>query len=347
LGTIPDDLALNLYSHHTATDVGIFLLKSANVFSKGYILRNNTFVACNYNGLSIPSYKGLPETIRTIELGSLNEVRVDQAVHLINSGYDIYGHWLVDFLPKIFALKFKGFDFRRLKFLIPSDTPSFGIAWLKLLGLDESNFLHYDVQNDFVTVQELIVPTMMRSSSRACIGFAEASRFLLSCVAEQHQELFASGQFGSKLFVSRAKSGRDGRTLKNRPEIEKIAEDYGYELFYPEQVSILDQISAFNGAAVLVGEYGSAMHGSMFSKIGALVCCLRAPSIHPGFLQSGICEALQQPLGYIFGSGNLMAVQSTYEIREQDFKMGLEIIEKQIKISGQAALTLTEQVQST
>jgi capsular polysaccharide biosynthesis protein len=61
---------------------------------------------------------------------------------------------------------------------------------------------------------------------------------------------------------------------KSFPEwrvFESIAELHGYEVIYPEQHQLHDQISMFAAARVIVGEFGSALHNSVFCGPGTVI----------------------------------------------------------------------------
>jgi capsular polysaccharide biosynthesis protein len=113
----------------------------------------------------------------------------------------------------------------------------------------------------------------------------------------------------------------------NRQAIEKIAADRGYALVRPETLSMVDQINMFSRAESIVGEYGSALHGSLFAPSKTVVCALRATAHHPGFLQSGLCQAMGQKIGYVFGAAGWHDVEQEFSIPEDDFKTALTLVD--------------------
>ena len=70
---------------------------------------------------------------------------------------------------------------------------------------------------------------------------------------------------------------------------------------------------------MIVGEYGSALHTSLFSRPGTTVCALRGSMGHPGFIQSGFGQALGQPTGYVFGEQVDQSGDGRFVIGEPDF----------------------------
>ena len=96
---------------------------------------------------------------------------------------------------------------------------------------------------------------------------------------------------------------RDGahRLMTSREDIEALAEQKGYFVVRPELLPIPEQIALFRQARAICGEYGSALHGSLFADAGLVVCGLKSTGPHPGFVQSGMGGMLGQPTGYVFG----------------------------------------------
>ena len=114
--------------------------------------------------------------------------------------------------------------------------------------------------------------------------------------------------------------------MRNRSEIELIAVGEGYSLVYPEQLDLGEQIALFRGAQRIVGEYGSGLHASMFSSPGSIVCALRGGARHPGFLQSGLAQALDQHCGYVLGDAPFMATQFEFGIEAAAFRQALTLM---------------------
>ena len=126
-----------------------------------------------------------------------------------------------------------------------------------------------------------------------------------------------------RLFVSRAHTD-PSRSVLNRAEIEQIAASYGYEIIYPEQMTIEEQIELFSEASQLVGEYGSGLHNSVFMPSGSVILALRGTSHHPGFIQSALGQVFRQPTGYVFSPTPVDAVHQTFSVVPNAFKLGLD-----------------------
>lgn len=90
--------------------------------------------------------------------------------------------------------------------------------------------------------------------------------------------------------------------------------------------SLAEQVALFAAARQIVGEYGSGLHGSMFSPPGTFVCAFRAAALHPGFLQSGLCQALDQKIGYVLGDAEDHAIQQEFAVEPEDVRWALRML---------------------
>ncbi len=76
---------------------------------------------------------------------------------------------------------------------------------------------------------------------------------------------FSSGRkFPSRIFISRKNAS--GRRTFNEEEIIKLFSGYGFEVVYPETMSIRDQIALFNQAEYIAGGTGAAFTNLLFGS---------------------------------------------------------------------------------
>lgn len=237
-------------------------------------------------------------------------------VLLIGPGYQVFGHWLADFLPKLYVLECAGYDLATLRFIVPADTPAFGLEWLRMCGIRDEQLSIFHAPHDSWDV-DLLIPTIIHNGLRGPM-FGEVARFLQSRIRAR------SAEHPARIFLSRARA-TPGRACRNRDEIEQIADKAGLAIVYPEQMPLADQIALYASADLVVGEYGSAMHTALFSRPGTVVCGLRGSRLHPGFLQSAMGAALRQPTGYVFGQTHDDASQ-TFTLDADEFSACLDII---------------------
>lgn len=325
LGNISSALSELYFNEMGNLETGIYTLRNVGVVGSGFIIRDGEFVACNAIGLSVGQCFHSQKS-GDVALDKKQKItKINKAVFLITLAPAVYGHWIVDFLPKIALLKMAGLDIHKLTYLVGSGVPEFGLRWLALLGIRPEQFLKYDEQCEFVAVEELLVPTNARAGSRTSGVFRQCIDEMMALVDRFSPTEDAGPQY-EKIFISRSRAGRDGRFMTNRDEIEGLAQESGYHIVYPEKLPILDQINLFRSAKSVIGEYGSGLHGTIFSAAGIDVCCLRAASEHPRFLQSGLCQAMGQQCGYVFGNAPFDAIDVEFSIDTNDFRLALRLL---------------------
>ena len=69
----------------------------------------------------------------------------------------------------------------------------------------------------------------------------------------------------AKIFVSRG-GGAKHRPCRNATEVEDLFRAHGFQIVYPEELSLADQAATFAGARVIAGFGGSAMFNMMYAQ---------------------------------------------------------------------------------
>ena len=243
-------------------------------------------------------------------------------VALIGPAHETYGHWLVDFLPRLWVLHAAGHDLATLRFIVPCDMARFGFALLALCGLTENQLILYDHWRELLVAERLLLPTILRLGDRLAPCFAEATQFWLRRAG--HTPAAAARAGGGALYLSRVGGQRN---LVNRLAIEAIATEHGLAVMRPEKLSLTEQIALFASAEIIAGEYGSALHNTIFAGAGAAVCALRGTARHPSLVQSGLATALDQDLGYVFGGTEGREADQGFYVDEQYFRLAIQLVQ--------------------
>ena len=238
---------------------------------------------------------------------------------LCGPAHETYGHWLVDFLPRLWVLRRAGHDLDRLNFLVPADLRPFASTLLRLCGIADHQLVRYQHWHEILHLEHLVMPTGMRLGDRLSPCFGHATAFWRNRAA-----LPASPPGGGAIFLSRGAGSQ--RRLVNRARIEAIAAEHGLAVMRPEDLSLTEQIVLFTSADILAGEYGSALHNVIFAGAGAAVCALRGTSRHPSLVQSGIATALGQEVGYVFGATEGGEAEQAFCVEEANFHLALELL---------------------
>jgi len=236
--------------------------------------------------------------------------------------HETWGHWLADFLPRLWVLHASGHALDKLHFLMPPDLRDFARDLLLLCGLRADQFVPYRDWHEVITTDCLLMPTGLRADNRLAPCFDVATAFWTARVRAACG--IAVGPGGAALFLSRGTAAQE-RQLVNRGEIEHVAAARGLRVVRPEVMTVAEQVALFSAAALICGEYGSGLHNAVFAAPGTVVCALRGTSRHPSFVQSGIATALRQDVGYVFGATEGQDVRQSFAVDATRFGLALRL----------------------
>ena len=297
LGMLPDELTRFYYRQRDLHAAGVFFATGLTLTGPYIFREGENVISCPEANIHPEHLEQLFEGRSTGSNGGNRQVS-GPCVLLAGPGYTIYGHWLVDLLPKLYLLRAAAQDISSLRYIIPHDVPQFALTWLKLLGIREEQLVPIAAW-ETLTCDEVLIPTTLHNGVRVSPVFFDVREFLIRAV-EAAAGPIGGGSYGERLFISRSAAPQT-RLLVNRAEIERLAEDSGFTIVHPQAMPIPEQVQLFRNATVVAGEYGSGLHGTIFSRCGTRVCAIRGDALHPAFIQSGLGTALGHPTGYVFG----------------------------------------------
>lgn len=269
------------------------------IFGKGLFLRAGEVVLlprfefCELGRLDYPVHRlslvprdGGREGEMTARMpGPLRHVE-GPCLYLAQGGETVWGHWLVDMLPRlILGLAVPS----RLRVVIDADTPSWAADMLAIAGIDRSRIVRHDKFRTALVVQDLYVPSFLRYGD-AFSPLVDLAWGLLPASPEAADR---------RLYVSRSR-GPGGSTLANAPEVEAAVRARGYRVVHAERLGVAAKSRLFSRASHVLGEYGSGMHNTVFSRAGTRVAVLQSVA-SPTYVQAGIGVRRGQPTGFAFG----------------------------------------------
>ena len=211
--------------------------------------------------------------MNSLNSSSLNKINSEKTgISIIGPGYRVYGHWLVDFIPRIkIAQEIYGKNLEGAFIPLPIDTPSWALTLIETMtGLRKENILYYDINNDIIVFSKIVVPSYIHGS------------YHFHPAMKEFYPISDSLAPNRKICISREnfEGNTDGvlKKLIDRVYFETYAVSRGYELIKPELLRFSEQIEIFKGAKKIVGEYGSALHNSLFSSNSTVVGMIRCPN---------------------------------------------------------------------
>jgi len=207
-------------------------------------------------------------------------------------GYWLWGHWLLDFLPRLaIARAALGAQIDRFAIPLPSNAPGWVADALQFFGnIAPERLFYFDLHAESVFCR------------RACIpSYAHRDYFLHSFLREFYQRAVpARPDLPTRICLSRTRFNaahpQGGHRFVQEAYFEASAERHGYSVIAPETLDFASQVALFTGAEAIIGQAGSAMHNAVFAKPGTLVGQVGMPNAH----QSRIAGLCGHRLAYLF-----------------------------------------------
>lgn len=212
----------------------------------------------------------------------LREARVvldAPALIVAGPGYSTWGHWLLDFLPRLaIGLETLRDAARHCVIPLPDDTPEFVYTMIQYFcGIGRERVFRYDINRQSVLCPQAYVPR-----------YAHENYFLHPWLGAFYQRFVGSTvpDLPRRFCVSRRAMAGGTRSVARRfaqeVTFEAAAQRHGFSCVSPETMPIDQQIALFAQAEAVLGVAGSGMHNTIFAKPGLWVGQIGLPnSIQP------------------------------------------------------------------
>ena len=229
--------------------------------------------------------------------------RVTEPVALLTQPGDrIFGHWLVDLLPRLAITRN---IHQPLRYIVKNEVLNGNAikdieSIFNIFDFDRKKALGLRPVTNAYFCEELIVPSVVRYGQQIH-SFVNSLYFPL-----RNQMNLVDYLDAKKVYLSRRKWTPSGqhRVLINALELEQYYQDRGYRIVYPEQLSFDQKLNLVRNAVEVVGEKGSALHLSLFSnKIKKMTVFLNPDEESAGLplLQQEICRIQAIDCHYVYG----------------------------------------------
>jgi capsular polysaccharide biosynthesis protein len=252
--------------------LGCYFIRDLEVSGSGYLFHRKRFVREHAHtsdvGLQWLQHEDDPGNVLVRE--PPEEIVIEgPSLVVIGPGFPIWGHWLLDFLPRIaLAQRLLGTAVAEFQIPFPADSPDWLPEMLAFFcGVSSQQILRFDRYAQRLLCRRACVPSFAHN------GYYVPHSFLTSFY---DRFLPSDGRTGSRrICISRSNFERETRGIRrvfeSRLRFEDIARRHGYEIVRPEELAIPQQISLFAGAGIIIGEHGSGMHNAIFSGRGTAV----------------------------------------------------------------------------
>ena len=313
-----------LFGQTEFAELGTYTLEDATLAPSGIAIKDG--VAFNSPAFIHPPHQvgAIAGRLLAARLPT-RRVRGTLAV-IYGPGHQTYGHWLVDFLPRLWVLAECGYDLTALRYVVPPELTTVARKLLAHMGIGRSQLVPYRYWREVIRADRLLLPTGLRVHNRIAGQFRAATAFWTGRLGKVAPEA-GDAPAATRLFVSRTRV-IGARILSNREQIEAAAAARGYAIVHPQELPLGKQAVLFSQARLIVGEYGSALHGAVYARPGTLTVGLRGTARHPSFVQSGIAHALGQQAGYLLGQTKLGYTEGeigqVFAVQPEDFERALD-----------------------
>lgn len=184
----------------------------------------------------------------------------------------VYYHWMIDILPRLELLQLSGVNFKEIDwFVVNSLSKPYQSETLKLLGIEPDKIIESD-RHSYIQATELIVPSFPGYLDWVPSG---TIKFLRQTFLPQVSLAKTSKQ---KIYVSRAKA--KNRRLINELEVSQLLSDWGFKTVFLEEMSVLEQVTIFANAEIVVAPHGSGLTNLVFCPPDTKVVELFSPNYH-------------------------------------------------------------------
>ena len=307
--------------------LGYYTIFNAKIHGLGLITLNNKLlygedIYCRQNMLTKEIIQTFKSDIhfsnnKPTTNHSFPEIVIDQPVILIaQRGIHIYGHWLLDILPKLYLIEKLGLT--EVPILLPEEIPTYAYKLLNIFNLkNRIIFYNPDIQNVLCT--NLIIPTHCRFGTNGSILHPIIGDFYKHKINQK-------GSSKRLVYLSRGKFKRTYRRLLNSKVVEDILKEFGFETIYPEHLTINEQIELMQETNILIGEFGSALHNSLFGSSEMNVLSLCGNHLI-NLVQHKVCQVRGQSCSYLFGESIFKKsnrINADYIINPAQLKISLK-----------------------
>ena len=276
--------------------LGCHLIRDAEITGHGYVFSAGRLVTQDVylHDVARSEIAARPDLLPGSALAR-RCLRIDQPViEILGPGSPVYGHWLVDFLPRAaIAREMLGEAFHECLIPLPRDLPDWTVDLLvRLTGFRPENALRYEPDAEFLSCARLCVPTF---------GHAARGYFFHSFVRDFYARFVPPRPAARtrRLCLSRRNFEHQTRgVLKGfaqRLHMEQAALRHGFEIVCPEVLSFDEQVALFAEAGIVLGEYGSALHNTLFSPARTIIGSVR----YPNSVQTRIAGLMGQDVLYL------------------------------------------------
>jgi len=242
-------------------------------------------------------------------------------------------HWMIEHLSLFWTIE-QFEQYRNLPIIVDEKSiehPNMRAA------LDKVNTFNREIVSVSVgsgyRFDKLIVPSRLVYISPSVRDHLRATDFIVHREAVEFlRKIFfiPSKQLPNRLLFLGRKTNVATR-ISNQEEIQNIFQQCGFEIVYPEELSLSQNMELFAQAKVIAGATGAAMTNIIFAPKNAKIICMLMEEAASNTIFSNISGIIGQQMIYILGKSNKdssLSYHSSFTINPSDVANCLDILLK-------------------
>lgn len=253
---------------------------------------------------------GGPEEVITVEPADRGSLRsIPEAVWLSGVHSPAFGHWIMEFLPRVWALMARP-GFGDLPIIIDERMPSQHVEALRVFA-GETNPLIVLKDHESVRVSRLWVSSNLvylpvgplpaaTGARRTRNGLDDAG--FLRLLEPVRPVLEAIGTEGTPKRIYLTRKPWQHRRLVNGPVVEELLAGHGFVTYDFADLGFREQVRLVRGADHVVAAGGSSSLTTIFGRPGLRVAVLAPPHYSDTGWLTQACRALGHELTVLVGS---------------------------------------------
>ena len=188
-----------------------------------------------------------------------------------------YFHWMIDILPKLELAALAGVSVGRDDVIVlPFHKSRFQLETLRHLGITDDQVRFTESGSPYCCADTVVVPglrnEMATRSGDWIPGFLQR-RFL--------GDAPQGGSGGRRLYVSRASPAAAGRAIENEEAVVQALTAEGFDVVFPERLSVPEQARLFADAGIVVAAHGAGLTNIVFCSAGTRIIELYGAHLAP------------------------------------------------------------------
>lgn len=203
-----------------------------------------------YGSATFVPFLADPPRNRLLHARASRTIDIDEDVVFLSTYREHhFGHWLLDYLPRLIAWRRSGSAQRKIYTL--ASLPGAQRETLARFGVEPSDLIeapHDGTMYRFRSVTALLLGDTQKPA-------ASLPHFTYAALATKQTHLPANVP-GNRYFLERSQTKR-GRSIANREAFQAILDDFGFETVRRPELTIAAQDEKFSEAGVIITPFGS------------------------------------------------------------------------------------------